>query len=320
MVAAEVIGQDPSSWFKSVTITRERRMECKKGMAVISPGGVVGQILKAAPHYATVLLITDYNSAVDSIVQRTRAKAIVEGKGRKPVPAEIPPPNRGGGRRGCRRHLGVGRKFSKGVMIGEIREVEKKGHGVFQYAELVPSVDLTRLEEVLVITEPRSLFAIEEKAKKAKKGRREKNETDLLLLLRGNSCSHPSDDVSGFLSHSKDQAGLHAHPHPLSGLFISAGPRRDPGLLHGLSGRPLFRKHLWLLYLFEAPPVLTGPIFSRSNSTSKDFPSSSFSSSSSSFFEGLLLLLLLSLLSPALSFISIPSFYFPLPSIHLYRR
>jgi cell shape-determining protein MreC len=38
--------------------------------------------------------------------------------------------------------------------VGEIKKVDKKGHGVFQYAELAPSVDLTQLEEVFVITEP----------------------------------------------------------------------------------------------------------------------------------------------------------------------
>ena len=48
---------------------------------------------------------------------------------------------------------GLGGNFPKGLLIGEIRKVEKKGHGIFQYAELVPSVDLTKLEEVLVITE-----------------------------------------------------------------------------------------------------------------------------------------------------------------------
>jgi cell shape-determining protein MreC len=46
--------------------------------------------------------------------------------------------------------------------------VDKKGHGVFQYAELVPSVDLTKLEEVLVITGS-SLPLREEKEKKGKK-------------------------------------------------------------------------------------------------------------------------------------------------------
>jgi cell shape-determining protein MreC len=55
-------------------------------------------------------------------------------------------------------------------MVGEIKKVDKKGHGVFQYAELVPSVDLTQLEEVFVIIEPLpSSQPQEEKVKKGKK-------------------------------------------------------------------------------------------------------------------------------------------------------
>jgi len=54
------------------------------------------------------------------------------------------------------------------LMVGEVRKVDKKGHGVFQYAELVPSVDLTKLEEVLVITQsPQPLK--DEREKKVKK-------------------------------------------------------------------------------------------------------------------------------------------------------
>jgi cell shape-determining protein MreC len=53
-------------------------------------------------------------------------------------------------------------------MVGEIRKVEKREQGIFQYAELVPSVDLTKLEEVLVIPEAPPP-PLEEKGKKAKK-------------------------------------------------------------------------------------------------------------------------------------------------------
>jgi cell shape-determining protein MreC len=38
-------------------------------------------------------------------------------------------------------------------MVGEIQKIDKRHFGVFQYAELVPKVDLARLEEVFVITE-----------------------------------------------------------------------------------------------------------------------------------------------------------------------
>jgi rod shape-determining protein MreC len=168
LVAAEVVGRDPSSWFKSVTINKGEKDGVRKGMAVISPEGVIGQILKTTPSHSVVLLVTDYNSAIDSIIQRTRAKAIVEG----------------GGENRCQlKYLlrtedvvagdrvvtsGLGGNFPKGLMIGEIRKVDKKGHGIFQYAELVPSVDFTRLEEVLIIKESPPPPA-EEKGKKVKK-------------------------------------------------------------------------------------------------------------------------------------------------------
>jgi cell shape-determining protein MreC len=54
-------------------------------------------------------------------------------------------------------------------MVGEIRSVDKKGHGVFQYAELVPSVDLTKLEEVLVIMESSPPLREEKEKTKMKK-------------------------------------------------------------------------------------------------------------------------------------------------------
>jgi len=170
MIGAEVIGQDPSSWFKSVTIDKGERDGVKKGMAVISPVGVIGQILKTAPHYATVLLITDYNSAIDSIVERTRAKAIVEGKGENRCQLKYLLRAEEVAVGDVVVTSGLGGNFPKGLMVGEIKKVDKKGHGVFQYAELVPSVDLTQLEEVFVIIEPLpSSQPQEEKVKKGKK-------------------------------------------------------------------------------------------------------------------------------------------------------
>jgi rod shape-determining protein MreC len=171
MIGAEIIGQDPSSWFKSVTIDKGERDGVKKGMAVISPAGVIGQVLKTAPHYATVLLITDYNSAIDSIVQRTRAKAIVEGKGENRCQLKYLLRTEEVAVGDAVVTSGLAGNFPKGLMVGEIKKVDKKGHGVFQYAELAPSVDLAKLEEVFVIMEPipTPVQPQEEKAKKGKK-------------------------------------------------------------------------------------------------------------------------------------------------------
>ncbi len=170
MIGAEVIGRDPSFWFKSVMIDKGEGDGVKKGMAVISPMGVIGQILKIAPHYATVLLITDYNSAVDCVVERSRAKAIVEGKGENRCQLKYLLRAEEVAVGDVVVTSGLGGNFPKGLMVGEVKKVDKKGHGVFQYAELVPSVDMTQLEEVFVIMEPlQPAHPREEKEKKRKK-------------------------------------------------------------------------------------------------------------------------------------------------------
>jgi rod shape-determining protein MreC len=173
MIGAEVIGQDPSSWFKSVTIDKGERDGVRKGMAVISSAGVIGQVLKTAPHYATVLLITDYNSAIDSIVQRTRAKAIVEGKGENRCQLKYLLRTEEVAVGDAVVTSGLAGNFPKGLMVGEIKEVDRKGHGVFQYAELVPSVDFTKLEEVFVIM-IESIPPAQPQEEKAKKGKKVK--------------------------------------------------------------------------------------------------------------------------------------------------
>ncbi len=172
MIGAEVIGQDPSSWFKSVIVDKGERDGVKKGMAVISPAGVIGQILKTAPHYATVLLITDYNSAIDSIVERTRAKAIIEGKGENRCEMKYLLRAEEAAVGDAVVTSGLGGNFPKGLMVGEIKKVDRRGHGVFQYAELVPSVDFTQLEEVFVIMEP--LPPAPPQEEKRKKGKQSK--------------------------------------------------------------------------------------------------------------------------------------------------
>jgi rod shape-determining protein MreC len=168
VIAAEVIGGDPSSWFKSITLNKGEKEGIRRGMAVIAPEGVVGHILKTAPYHSTVLLMTDYNSAIDAIVQRTRSKAIVEGKGENQCLLKYLLRSEEVVVGDMVVTSGLGGNFPKGLTVGQIRKVDKKEHSIFQYAELVPSVDLTKLEEVLVIPEAPPP-PLEEKRKKVKK-------------------------------------------------------------------------------------------------------------------------------------------------------
>ncbi len=149
-VAARVIARDPSPWFKTLMIDKGERHGLKKNAPILVPEGIVGQITKVSPNFSRVLLITDRNSAVDALVQNTRARGIVKGNGE----------NRCSFVYAVRKEeiqagevivsSGLDRIFPKGVKIGTVLEVEKDHSRLFQDIIIQTSVDFDKLEEVLV--------------------------------------------------------------------------------------------------------------------------------------------------------------------------
>lgn len=157
ILPAQIIGIDPSSWFRTILIDKGTKHGVERGMAVVSPEGIVGHVLQTSLHSAKVLLITDFNSSVDAIVQRSRAKGLVEGNGENrcrlkyaPRAQDIQPGDRVV-------TSGLGGRYPKGLMIGKIRKIEKKSYGLFQQAEIILSANFSKLEEVFVITETRPI-------------------------------------------------------------------------------------------------------------------------------------------------------------------
>jgi len=80
VVAAQVIGRDPTGWFESVIIDKGKTSGLKVNMPVVNAAGVVGQLVSVSPNYSKVLLVVDQNSAVDCLIQRSREKGIVKGQ------------------------------------------------------------------------------------------------------------------------------------------------------------------------------------------------------------------------------------------------
>src|SRR5690606_29072145 len=78
-VPATVIGADVSGWFRTITVDRGSADGIERGMAVVSPDGVVGRTHEVASRTTTVLLVTDSNSAVDAVLQRSRGRGVIYG-------------------------------------------------------------------------------------------------------------------------------------------------------------------------------------------------------------------------------------------------
>lgn len=151
-LTARVVGKDATNWFKTILLDRGSLEGIRRNQPVLAPDGLVGRVVEVTPSSARVQLLTDPVSAVGGLIQRTRVTGIVSG-------------NLGAGARV--RYLplmadvavgdevltsGMGGVFPKGILIGRITSVERKSGALFQEATLQSAVDLSRLEEVLILT------------------------------------------------------------------------------------------------------------------------------------------------------------------------
>jgi rod shape-determining protein MreC len=150
-ITASVIGEDGYPWFKSIIINRGEADGIREGFPVVAAAGVVGQVTKISARSARVLLFTDNASAIAGMVQRTRARGVIKGKGGTRCSLEFTMREDDVKVGDQVVTSGIGRIFPKGLSIGEVTMVKKGEYGIFQSIELRPSVDLSRLEEVLVL-------------------------------------------------------------------------------------------------------------------------------------------------------------------------
>jgi len=163
VLAAEVVGIDPSPWYRAIIVDKGKADGVKRGLPVIIPEGVVGQIIDSSEHYSKVLLIIDQNSAVDALVQRNRARGIIKGISSDQCIFKYV----------LRRHdieagdsviaSGLDGVFPKGLRIGYVTEKAEGNSGLFQEVNITPFVDFEKLEEVLILINPSNRNFAEDK-------------------------------------------------------------------------------------------------------------------------------------------------------------
>jgi len=150
-MAAQVIGSSGSEQSRSVYIDKGEHDGIKPDMAVITADGIVGKVLSVYRSTALVLLINDHSSGVGAILDKTRLQGIVRGTpagevtlervmSDETVPAGEQVLTSGGD--------GI---FPKGLLVGRVTKVSP-GTELFLDIHVRPAADLSKLEEVLVVT------------------------------------------------------------------------------------------------------------------------------------------------------------------------
>lgn len=150
-VAAQVIGSSGSELSRSVYIDKGEHDGIKPDMAVITADGIVGKVLRVYGSTSQVLLIDDQTSGVGAILDKTRLQGILRGTPsgevvlEKVMSDETVPPGElvltSGGD-------GI---FPKGLTVGRVAKVNP-GSDLFLNIRVRPTANLSRLEEVLVVT------------------------------------------------------------------------------------------------------------------------------------------------------------------------
>jgi rod shape-determining protein MreC len=149
--AAQVIGSSGSEQSRAIYIDKGEKDGIRPDMAVINANGVVGKVLHVYRSTALVLLISDQTSGVGAILEKSRLQGILRGLPSGEVALEkvmsdeqVPPGE-------LVLTSGGDRVFPKGLTIGTVTKVYP-GSDFFLNIHVRPSADLSKLEEVLVVT------------------------------------------------------------------------------------------------------------------------------------------------------------------------
>jgi len=151
-VAAQVIGSSGSEQSRSVYVDKGSEDGIKPDMAVMTSDGIVGKVLHVQKHVASVLLLNDQTSGVGAMLEKSRLQGVLRGTPTGEVMLEkvmTDEPVEPGEKILT---SGGDQIFPKGLPVGTVAQVSP-GPELFLNIRVKPMADLSRLEEVLVITQ-----------------------------------------------------------------------------------------------------------------------------------------------------------------------
>ena len=152
-VAAQVIATSGTEQSRLITIDKGSNAHIKIDMPVITPDGIVGKVKDVFPLSSQVLLINDHDSGAGVILESSRLQGIVKGTalGELQINDIMSDEKVEPGERVVT--SGGDRIYPKGYAVGTVMAaMPDRDNDPFLAIKIKPAADLSRLEEVLVIT------------------------------------------------------------------------------------------------------------------------------------------------------------------------
>ncbi|HWR59571.1 MAG TPA: rod shape-determining protein MreC [Thermodesulfovibrionales bacterium] len=151
VTTARIISRGLDPWSNVVVIEKGRRDGVFKDMAAITPLGLVGKVSAEGDNYSQVLFVTDISFSAAVKLQETRKEAILSGTGSAHCILKYVPDEDSIKQGDIVITSGFDDLFPQELVVGYVSKVDKKGASIFQRVEVMPSQDLTRLDEVIIV-------------------------------------------------------------------------------------------------------------------------------------------------------------------------
>jgi rod shape-determining protein MreC len=151
---ATVIGWGEDGWTSYLILDCGTRAGVRARDIALAPEGVVGQVYAASPTTARVLPLTDPGSGVAALVQRSRERGILKGRGAGRCELRYLDPDSDIARGDLVLTSGLGGIFPKGLIIGTVESVRQDRGTLGKVAMVRPAVRLTQVEVVALVRAP----------------------------------------------------------------------------------------------------------------------------------------------------------------------
>jgi rod shape-determining protein MreC len=155
LVPAQIVTRESATWWRTVTINRGKDDGIDIELPVLTDEGLVGKTTTVSANISVVLLVSDENCRVAAAVEGTREQGIVTGE--RVAGALTPALNlnflskQADLKPGQKAYTsGMGGVFPPGLLIGTVQSFRVRE--LDSQARLAPAVDLSRLEDVFVVT------------------------------------------------------------------------------------------------------------------------------------------------------------------------
>jgi rod shape-determining protein MreC len=153
-LVARVIGVNPTMWFSAVIIDKGSSDGIDRFMPAVSASGLAGYVVEAYRYSSKVLLLSDPNSKVSVMTQRSRARGVVQGDEAGGCLLKYVESTADVEEGDILITSGNSKIYPEGLLVGRIETLTSEPGALFQQARVSPATDFEKLEEVAIILKP----------------------------------------------------------------------------------------------------------------------------------------------------------------------